>query len=384
MIPALRGNPRVDPVLVGTILGLVTIGTVMVGSASVYIAEQLANDPRHFFGQHLLALGIGMVGMLFALRIPTDWWNRTATLWLVVALGMLVFVLLPGVAERINGAKRWIDLGLINLQPSELARVLLLVYVVSYSVRRHEALSTDFAGFLRPVLLICLAAVLLIQEPDFGATALLMATTIGILFLAGARLRDLAVCGFGAVAAGSLLIYADSERLERLQCSWINPWQDQYDCGYQLVNSIIAIGSGSWFGAGLGAGVQKLAYLPDAHTDFIFAVLSEELGFIGATLVVVLFSMLVYRAFELGFRARESGLPFHALLIMGIALMLGLQAVVSIGVNTGLLPTKGLTLPLISFGRTSTVVTLFALGLLIRAAHEVAAAGNLSPRGSAA
>jgi len=380
MSRALPAGQPVDPMLVGAALALIGIGAVMVGSASVFVAEQAVSDPRYFFVQHLLALGIGVVGMLVALRIPTDWWNRTASLWLTVALGLLVFVLLPGVADTINGAKRWVDLGLINFQASELARLLLLIYMASYAVRQYESLSTSFEGFLRPMLVVFVAATLLIMEPDFGATAMLTATTIGILFLAGARLRDVLACGSAAVVAGGALILIEPERVERLTCSWFNPWQEQFDCGYQLVNSFIAIGSGTWFGAGLGAGVQKLAYLPDPHTDFIFAVLAEELGLVGATLVIALYAMFVCRAFDVGVRARQAGLPFHALLAMGIGLMLGLQAFVSIGVNTGLLPTKGLTLPLISYGRTSIVVTLFALGLLFRAAFEVARAAQ--PAGS--
>jgi cell division protein FtsW len=353
----------------------------MVGSASVYIGDQPPfNDVRYFFDQHLLAIAVGVIGMLVAIRVPTEWWNRGASLALAVSIGLLVLVLLPGVAERINGAKRWVELGPVGFQASELARLLFLVYITSYSVRQAETLASSFAGFLRPMLLVALASLLLILEPDFGATAVLTATSMGVLFLAGARLRDLGFCGLVAGGVGALLISLDAERSSRLLCSWWDPWPERFGCGYQLANSYIAIGSGDLFGAGLGAGVQKLAFLPDAHTDFIFAVLTEELGLVGASLVMLLFAMLVYRAFQVGRRAITMGMPFHGLLCMGIGLTLGLQAAVSIGVNTGVLPTKGLTLPLISYGRTSIVVTLLALGILFRAASEVASAAAPEPR----
>jgi cell division protein FtsW len=222
------------------------------------------------------------------------------------------------------------------------------------------------------MLLIGLCGILLLLEPDFGATVVLTATALGLLFIAGARLRDVALASIVAGLAFALLIWLEPYRLERLVNSFLDPWQDELGSGYQLVNSFIAIGSGTWFGVGLGEGVQKLHYLPEPHTDFIFAVLAEEFGFVGATCVIVLFALLVWRAIEIGQRALGRGLQFHGLLAIGIGLSLGLQAAISIGVNTGLLPTKGLALPLISFGRTSAVVTLFALGLLLRVAHELA------------
>jgi cell division protein FtsW len=279
----------------------------------------------------------------------------------------------PGVGYTANGATRWIDLGPIRLQASELARPLLLIFMASYAVRQHKALGSSFAGFARPVVLIGLASVLLLAEPDYGATVVLTATCIGILFLAGARLRDVLLAAAGAGIALGLLARLSPYRWERI-LSFLHPWQDRFDTGYQLVNSFIAIGSGTWFGAGLGTGVQKLHYLPEAHTDFVFAVLAEELGFVGASLLIGLFALLVYRAFDIGRRAQKAGLYFHGLLAMGIGLTLGLEVAISIGVNTGLLPTKGLTLPLISYGRASAVMTLFTLGLLFRVGHEVVVA----------
>jgi cell division protein FtsW len=308
--------------------------------------------------------------MLVALKTPLEWWHRLASLMLAGAFAVLILVLLPGVGDTVNGARRWLEIGPVGFQASELARFMLLMYLASYGVRHREALAAGFAGFLRPMVIIGLASLLLLLEPDFGATAVLMATSLGLLFVAGARLRDLIAAALAAGTSFAALIWFEPYRLDRL-LSWLNPWEDALDSGYQLVNSFIAIGSGTWFGVGLGQGVQKMHYLPEPHTDFVFAVLAEEAGLIGATVVIVLFSILVFRAFELGRRAMAAEQPFNALLAIGIGLSLGLQAAISIGVNTGLLPTKGLTLPLISFGRTSIVVTLFALGLLLRVAREI-------------
>lgn len=362
-----------DPALVSTTLALAALGAIMVGSASVGIADEQGLGLLYYFLQHLAALGIGLAGLAITVRIPIDWWNRLASLLLLGAFALLVLVLVPGVGSTVNGARRWVDLGPIGFQASELARLMLLIYVASYCVRQQQSLCSGFGGFARPALLIGLASLLLLLEPDFGATVVLTATSLGMLFIAGARLRDLAVAGIAAGGVLAALILAAPYRVNRF-LSWLNPWEDALDSGYQLVNSFIAIGSGTMFGAGLGQGVQKLHYLPEPHTDFIFAVLAEEFGLFGATLVIALFSVLVYRALELGRRAIRAGMRFHGLLATGIGISLGLQAVISIGVNTGILPTKGLTLPLISYGRTSAVVTLIAIGLLIRIAYELSQA----------
>lgn len=359
-----------DPMLSGTSLALIGLGTVMVGSASVGVAAEEFGRPLHYFYQHLGALGVGFVGTLVALKTPIEWWNRLASLLLLVALALLVLVLVPGIGDRINGARRWMQIGPVSLQASEPARLLLLMYLASYAVRQHDALAASFGGFARPMLVVALASLLLLSEPDYGATVVLTATSFGILFLAGARLRDLFAMGVAAAGALGVLLLSAPYRLERL-LAWRSPWEDPLGAGYQLTNSFMAIGSGTWFGVGVGEGVQKLHYLPEPHTDFIFAVLAEELGLLGASVVILLFSLLVWRAFDLGRRAEAVGLPFHALLAMGIGIMLGLEAAISIGVNTGVLPTKGIALPLISYGRTSAVVTLFALGLLFRVAREI-------------
>jgi cell division protein FtsW len=359
-----------EPLLIVSVLALLGLGAIMVSSASVGIADEDGVGPLYYFVQHLSAITIGLVGVAVVSQIPIAWWDRLASLNLVGAFALLILVVLPGVGTTTNGATRWLDIGPVGLQPSELARLMLLIWLASYCVRQHDALRLSFGGFARPMILIGLAGALLLREPDLGATVVLAASSLGILFLAGARLRDLTGAAIAASVAFAILIWTSSYRFDRIT-SWWNPWEDALNSGYQLVNSFIAIGSGTFFGLGLGAGVQKLHYLPEPHTDFIFAVLAEELGLLGATLVIVLFSILVYRAFEISRRAFAAGLPFHGLLSAGIGITLGLQAAISIGVNTGMLPTKGLTLPLISYGRTSVVVTLAALGMLLRVAYEI-------------
>lgn len=383
MNTAARQMPVADWTLVGTVLVLIALGAVMVASASVGIADELRGEPRYFFVQHLYALMLGLVAMAVALSTPVEWWNRGSSLLLVAALVVLTLVFVPGFAETIKGSKRWVEIGPIGFQASEIARPLLLIYVASYAVRHHEALCTSMSGFIRPMTLIGLAAVLLILEPDFGATALLLAASLGVLFIAGARLKDLLVAGVLSAIPVGVLIALDPGRAGRL-LSWLDPWADPYNSGYQLIQSWIAIASGSWQGSGLGQGVQKLLYLPDAHTDFVFAVLTEELGLLGSTCVIVLFGLLVWRAFALGREASARGLAFHSVLATGFGIMLGMQAAISIGVNTGLLPTKGLTLPLISYGRTSLIMTLFVLGILFRISREVGTPGNLLQAGRSA
>jgi cell division protein FtsW len=322
---------------------------------------------------------VGAVGLVFALLVPIEWWYRLSTLLAVAAFALLAGVLVPGIGYSVNGAVRWLELGPVSLQASEPARLFLLIYVAGYAVRRHESLATTFAGLLRPMALLAAASVLLLMEPDLSATVVLVAAALGLLFAAGARLRD-CIVGVGC-ASVAIVVLAISEpyRLQRF-LGFLNPWADAQNTGYQVVNSLIAIGSGGWFGAGLGDGVQKLYYLPEPHTDFVFAVLAEELGLVGATLALALLALLVYRAFVIGQHALRRGFRFHGLLAIGIALLLGLQVVINVGVNTSLLPPTGLTLPLISYGRTSVVVCLFALGLLLRIARELGAGEPDAPR----
>jgi len=317
------------------------------------------------------------------LLVPLSLWQRAAPLLLAAAFVLLVVVLVPGLGHEVNGSRRWIRIGPVNFQPSEAARVALLAYVSAYAVRYQEALSSTWQGFFKPLAVLGVAAALLLVEPDFGAAVVLVATGTLVLFLAGARWRDfMGVAAIGALGVAVLALTSDY-RVRRLT-AFMDPWSDPYDSGFQLTQSLIAIGRGEWFGVGLGSSIQKLSYLPEAHTDFVFAVLAEEFGLLGVACVLLLFLVLVLRSLRLSRLAAEAGMPFHACMAAAFGIWLGLQAFINVGVNMGLLPTKGLTLPLLSYGRSSMLVTLAWIGVLLRIHHEVMASGRVgSERGGA-
>lgn len=362
-----------DPVLLATVGFILLLGLVMMTSASIAIADRLAQEPLYYLERQAIGVALGIVAAALAMMIPTQAWERLAIPLLLLAFVFLVIVLIPGIGHEVNGSRRWLRLGTMSFQASELARVLLLVYLASYIVRRQAELKESIHGFLKPLGILIAAGGLLLIEPDFGAATVLMATGLGVLFVAGVKLRHF--IALVALAAGGLALIAvtSAYRLKRLT-AFLDPWADPFNTGFQLTQSLIAIGRGELFGVGLGSSVQKLFYLPEAHTDFVFAVLAEELGLVGSTLVIALFAVLVYRAISIGQRSIAANLPFHGLVAIGIGLTFGVQAFINIGVNTGLLPTKGLTLPLLSYGRSSTVVTLAALGLLFRIHHELVGA----------
>ena len=373
------GRPRrlaLDPWLMAPVLALLLIGLVMVASASIGISERELGEPFFYFQRQLFFVLIGLAAAVIGVSVPTHVWEQQSIWLLVGAFLLLILVLMPGLGHEVNGSRRWIRLGFMNFQASELARVMLLTYVASYAVRRADELRSTFKGFMKPVGVLFAAAVLLLAEPDFGAATVLMATGLGVLFLAGVRLRHFLVPV--AVGAGGMLLLAFTSdyRLRRLT-AFRNPWADPYDSGFQLTQSLIAIGRGEWFGVGLGSSVQKLFYLPEAHTDFVFAVMAEEFGFAGVVLVIGLFALLVGRALRIARNAAEAGFEFQSYLAAAIGIWLGLQAFVNVGVNMGLLPTKGLTLPLFSYGGTNMLVTLGWLGVLARIHHETAVSGRV-------
>ena len=361
---------NLDGPSVAAIIALMVLGIVMVSSASISLADRDMGEPLFFLSRQLGAIFIGLLAALIAALIPTEVWFRLHWVLLLACMLLLVSVLLPGVGHTVNGSTRWLDFGPITLQPSEPARVCLILYLASYVVRHQEELRASLLGFLKPMVVVAVTCALLLAEPDFGAAVVVTATSLGLLFIGGARLRDFTLSFAIALVGLSALALSSSYRLQRLT-AFLDPWADPYASGFQLTQSLIAVGRGDWFGVGLGESVQKLFYLPEAHTDFVFAVLAEELGFVGVTLTVLLFGVIVFRAISLGPKAASLGMPFHGLVSTGIAITLGLQAFINMGVNTGLLPTKGLTLPLISYGRTSAVITLLSLGLLVRIQHEV-------------
>jgi cell division protein FtsW len=380
--PVQLKNPiRIDPVLLGLTLTLLLGGLVVLASASISTAENSAGDPFFYVGRQAVAALLGGAAGFICLFVPMHFWRSTGPLMLLFAFGLLVVVLVPGVGHTANGSTRWIRLGVFNLQASELARLCLMIYLAGYLVRHNKTVREQFSGFVRPMIVLFIASCLLLAEPDLGAAVVLVAVAFAMMFVAGARVRDFFVFAALAVAGAGTLAVTQQYRLDRLT-GFMDPWADPYDTGFQLTQSLIAIGRGEWFGVGLGDGVQKLFYLPDAHTDFVFAVFAEEFGLFGSLLVISLFSALLWRIFSLGIRAANSEHFFEAYLAIGIGTWLGLQAFINLGVNMGLLPTKGLTLPLISYGRSSLIVAMISLGILFRIHHELVVDGNKQTRRS--
>jgi len=366
----LRTPLRIDPVLFGLVLTLLLGGMVILASASISIADNATNNPFFYVGRQAVAALIGLTAGFVCLFIPMRFWSNLGPLMLLIGLALLLIVLLPGVGYTVNGSTRWLRFGFINLQVSEPARLCLIIYLAGYLVRRNKSLREQFTGFLRPMLVLSLACALLLAEPDFGAAIVLLTTALAMLFVAGARFRDFFLF-FGATVLSMVTLALTSPyRLKRLT-GFLDPWSDPYDSGFQLTQSLIAIGRGEWLGVGLGSGVQKLFYLPEAHTDFVFAVFAEEFGLLGTVVLIALFLGLLWRIFTLGIRAAKSERFFEAYLAIGLGTWLGLQAFINVGVNMGMLPTKGLTLPLISYGRSSMIVALVSIGLLLRIHHEL-------------
>jgi cell division protein FtsW len=359
-----------DPVTLGLTAALLLVGIVMVTSASMSIAARDLADPFYFLERQFI---FAVAGILFAwvvTRVPTELWEKYSLVLLMLGLLLLVLVLIPGLGARVNGARRWLRIGVLNFQVSELAKVLVLTWLCSYCVRKRVELETTLPGLAKPFGLLTVTGVLLLVEPDFGAATVLFATGFAVLFVAGARLRYVALLVTTAVLAFALLALTSPYRLKRLM-AFLHPFDDPFNGGFQLTQSLIAIGRGSLFGVGLGSSVQKLFYLPEAHTDFVFAVLAEELGLVGVMGVIALFVALVWRAFHVSRLAAAAGMRFQSYLALAFGVWLGLQAIVNIGVNMGVLPTKGLTLPLLSYGRSSLLVSLAWLGVVLRIYHEV-------------
>jgi cell division protein FtsW len=361
-----------DPVTLALVLAILLLGLVMVTSASISIASEESGQGFLYLERQLLLTLIGVAGAALVLALPTELIERAAWPLMIAAFVLLFLVFIPGVGHAVNGSRRWVKLPGLTFQASELARVFILIYVASYAVRREQELRTSFAGLMKPLGIVACACALLLGEPDFGAATVLFASGFGLMFLAGARLRY--VIAMTVFAGGSFvaLALASPYRLRRI-LTFLHPWADPYNSGFQLTQSLIAIGRGEWFGVGLGESVQKLFYLPEAHTDFLFAVLAEELGLAGVIVTLGLYLALIWRSFYIARLASEGGLKFPAYLAAGFGLWLGIQTFINVGVNMGVLPTKGLTLPLMSYGRSSLVVALVWVGLVLRVYHEASA-----------
>jgi cell division protein FtsW len=375
------GGWRLDPALMGIVLSILLLGLVMVTSASISIASREGGDPFYYLERQLLLTVSGLLLAMVLAMMPTAWLEKYSAVLLVLAVILLAMVLVPGIGHVVNGSRRWIRLAGLNLQASEVARVLALVWLAGYAVRREKELRTTFTGFFKPLAMLMVLCALLLMEPDFGAAAVLFAAGFGLLFLAGARLLWVLVCLLVAGGGFMALALLSPYRLKRLT-TFLDPWADPFNSGFQLTQSLIAIGRGEWFGVGLGESVQTLFYLPEAHTDFLFAVLAEELGLVGVVLTLALFLALVWRVLGIARFAANAGLKFQSYIAAGFALWVGIQAMINIGVNMGALPTKGLTLPLMSYGRSSLLVSLAWLGLVLRVHHEATGAirGAASPQ----
>lgn len=360
----------VDWTLLSVVLVLMVLGLAMVESSSVSVAAVRYSDPFFFLKRQLLAVGLGVAGALFIVaRVSTKMMERTSMLVFLATVLGLALVLVPGIGVEVNGAQRWIRLGVMNLQVSELAKLSAALYVAGYLMRHGERLRSNFDAFIKPVVLIGLMGFFCLMEPDYGSTVMIMAIAIGMIFLGGVRLSHFLVSVVLLVGLAAFFIWTSEYRTNRI-LNFFDPWANAYDGGFQLVQALIAVGSGSITGVGFGNSVQKLFYLPEAHTDFVFAVYAEEMGLIGVVLLVGAYLFLVYRILAVALLAQRAGNGFGAFVAYGIAIWFALQSFISMSVNLGLLPTKGLTLPLISYGGSSMLACCLALGVVMRVSLE--------------
>jgi cell division protein FtsW len=368
-----RGTPpEYDRSLVWLAILLLGLGVVMVYSASIAIAEGgrgTGFQPTYYLVRHALFVAVGIVCAAVAFQIPMRLWQQAAPYLFIGGLLLLALVLVPGIGREVNGSRRWISLYFANFQPSELVKVFVVLYAADYTVRKAAFMHSLKRGFLPMFFVMLLTGGLLLREPDFGAFAVITVIAMGILFLGGMNWRLFAGLIVMLVIGFLLLIWSSPYRMQRI-VGFMDPWADPYGKGYQLSHALIAFGRGEWLGVGLGASVEKLFYLPEAHTDFLLAVIAEELGFAGVVLIVLAFGWIVARAFAIGRRAAVLERYFASLVAQGIGLWIGVQAIINMGVNMGLLPTKGLTLPLLSFGGSALVATCIALAILLRTDWE--------------
>ena len=361
---------RYDVTLILVVAALLGIGLVMVASASTSIAARTFEDPLAYFWRQSMHVAVAVAALGAAARCPVMLWQRVGPVLMLVAVTLLVLVLVPGVGLEVNGSTRWLALGWFNLQPSELAKLFFVIYLAGDIVRREERIRVARFGAIKPLAVLVVVSLLLFLEPDHGAIFVLSATVFAMLFLAGVPLARYAALTGAAAAVLVAAVLLHKEYVIHRLTSFIDPFADPFGTGFQLTQSLIAIGRGGWFGVGLGEGVQKLFYLPEAHTDFLFAVLAEEFGIVGTLTIVGLYTFIVLRSLSIGRRAEAAQSWFKAYAAYGIGLLLGLHAFVNIGVNIGLLPTKGLTLPLMSYGGSNLVVSAASIGILLRIDHE--------------
>ncbi len=350
-------------------LALLTVGAVMVASASIAVAENSVNDPFYYFNRHVLFIGLGTVIGVLVMNISSDWMNRLSRPALILGVLALVLVLVPGIGVEVNGARRWINLGISRFQVVEAIKLALIMSLATYVVKHKKSIQHSMLGVLKPLVMVVVIAALLLVQPDFGSAVLLLIITLIMIYIAGARYRDLSVISLLAGSAMMVIAWAEPYRVKRL-VNFVDPWQDPFNAGFQLVQALIAVGRGEITGVGIGSSIQKLFYLPEAHTDFIFAVYAEELGFLGVLFLIGLFVLLIFRIFKVARTAFDQGNDFAGFMCTGIAVWMALQAFLSMGVNLGMLPTKGLTLPFISSGGSAIMMNIIAMSVVFRISYE--------------
>ena len=370
----LKQTLKIDSSLMWATIVLSVLGWLMVTSASMDWSERHYGNSLHISMRHGIYLCVGLLAAMVMVRIPLQWLRSLSAVFIVIALFSLILVLIPGIGREVNGSMRWISLGFMNVQPSEFAKIVTVLYMASYLDRRREEVQSKWSGFMKPLFVLSLLSVLLLLEPDFGAVVVLMLTTLALLFLGGVKAGQFILTAVVVLGASVLILLSQPYRLKRLTGYW-EPWSSEnvFGSGYQLTQSLIAFGRGEFSGVGLGNSIQKLFYLPEAHTDFVFAIWSEETGILGAGVIVALFVYIFIKGMNLGKKAFEKEQYFAAYVAYGMAMLIGFQAFINLGVNMGLLPTKGITLPFVSFGGSSLLACSIAIGLLLRVHHEMEA-----------
>lgn len=372
---SLGGKPQSKPLalydkwLMGSVLALIIIGLMMVSSSSVMISSKYFHTPFHFLIRQGCYLVAGLALALVVMRIDTKYWEQISPMLLLISLLMLILVLIPGFGRVVNGSRRWLGVGGFGIQVSELVKLTMVLYLSGYLVRQGSSIKESIVAFIKPMMILAFIGLLLLREPDFGATVVISATVLTMLFLSGVKLRYYMILLSSVLVALAGLALSSPYRVRRLT-SFLNPWADQFNTGYQLTQSLIAFGRGGYAGVGLGESVQKLLYLPEAHTDFIFAVLAEETGLIGIMFVLTLYSIIIVRGFMTGYTAWCQSRLYAAYMSYGLTCWIGFQAIINMGVNLGLLPTKGLTLPFLSYGGASVMMNCLAIALILRVDHE--------------
>ncbi|MEQ1638109.1 MAG: putative lipid II flippase FtsW [Methylococcales bacterium] len=371
---------QVDNVLLVACISILIIGFVMVMSASLHLGTKMTGSMNYYPLRQLVHIGIGLLFAGLTLKVPMPRWEQINSNLFIGCLILLVVVFIPGLGVKVNGSIRWLSIAGVRIQVSEVTKVCAVIYMAGYITRHHKNIQQSALGVCKPLLLFMVASIFLLLEPDLGSAVVIFIIAMGMLFLAGARLQQFSILFSLVMVAVAILVFFFPYRLQRVT-SFLNPWADPLKTGFQLTQALISFGRGEWLGVGLGSGVQKLFYLPEAHTDFLFSVIAEELGLLGVVTVISLFAILIWRAFFIAGLAERAGQKFSSYIAYGLGIWFGFQTFVNIGVNMGILPTKGLTLPLMSYGGGSMIVMCMAVALLFRVYAEAAEVIASTPKG---